>query len=153
MRGVNKVIVVGALGADPDVRYSAVGNAVTTISVATDEAWTDKTTGQTHKRTEWHRIVLFKRLAEIAAEYLRKGSPVYIEGSIRTEKYQDRQTGQDRYSTQIVARDLQLLGARTSGAGQAARPSASASDTNTSAVAGAVADEVPFARSELERLP
>lgn len=111
-RGVNKVILVGALGADPETRYMPSGGAVTNISVATSEQWTDKQSGQKQERTEWHRVTLFNRLGEIAAEYLKKGSQVYIEGSIRTDKYQDKASGQDRYSTQIIASNMQLLGVR-----------------------------------------
>jgi len=117
-RGVNKVILVGNLGADPDVRYSASGSAVTNISIATSESWNDKKTGERQERTEWHRVTLFSRLGEIAGEYCRKGSQVYIEGSLRTDKYQDKKTGEDRYSTSIVANNLQLLGGRGDGQGQ-----------------------------------
>ena len=114
-RGVNKVIIVGNIGADPEVRYMPSGGAVTNISIATSEQWTDKASGQKQERTEWHRVTLFNRLGEIAGEYLKKGSQVYIEGSIRTDKYQDKNTGEDRYSTQIIARDMQLLGGRSDG--------------------------------------
>jgi len=114
-RGVNKVILVGNLGADPEVRYMPSGGAVTSISIATSEQWTDKSSGQKQERTEWHRVTLFNRLGEIAGEYLRKGSQVYIEGSIRTDKYQDKNTGEDRYSTQIIANNMQLLGSRADG--------------------------------------
>lgn len=114
-KGVNKVILVGNLGKDPEVRYSASGSAVTNITIATSEQWTDKQSGQKQERTEWHRVVLFNRLGEIAGEYLRKGSQVYIEGSLRTRKWQD-QSGQDRYTTEIVANEMQMLGGR-SGAG------------------------------------
>jgi len=109
-RGVNKVILVGNLGADPEVRYMPSGGAVANISIATSEQWTDKASGQKQERTEWHRVTLFNRLGEIAGEYLKKGSQVYIEGSIRTDKYQDKTTGEDRYSTQIIANNMQLLG-------------------------------------------
>jgi single-strand DNA-binding protein len=112
-RGVNKVIIVGNVGADPEVRYMPSGGAVTTISIATSEQWTDKASGQKQERTEWHRVTLFNRLGEIANEYLKKGAQVYIEGSIRTDKYQDKNTGEDRYATQIIARDMQLIGGRT----------------------------------------
>ena len=114
-RGVNKVILVGNLGADPDTRYMPNGGAVTTFSVATSEAWKDKQTGQQQERTEWHRVAIFGRLAEIAGEYLRKGSKVYLEGSLRTRKWQDQQTGQDRWSTDIVANEMQLLDSRSGG--------------------------------------
>lgn len=107
-RGVNKVIIIGNLGADPEVRYMPSGSAVTNIRVATSEGWKDKQTGENQERTEWHRIVFFNRLAEIASEYLRKGSKVYIEGSLRTNKWQD-QSGNERYTTEIIANSMQML--------------------------------------------
>lgn len=107
-RGINKVILIGNVGGDPDVRYLPNGNAVTTLSIATSETWKDKTTGEKQDRTEWHRVVCFNRLGEIAGEYVRKGSKLYIEGSLRTRKWQDQQ-GQDRYTTEIVASDIQML--------------------------------------------
>ncbi|MBT8058298.1 MAG: single-stranded DNA-binding protein [Xanthomonadales bacterium] len=110
-RGINKVILVGNLGADPETRYTANGAAITNIRVATSESWRDKQTGENQERTEWHRVVFFSRLAEIAGEYLRKGSQVYIEGSLRTRKWQG-QDGQDRYTTEIVANEMQMLGGR-----------------------------------------
>lgn len=110
-RGVNKVILVGNIGQDPEIRYMPSGGAVTNISVATSETWKDKQSGQAQERTEWHRVVFFNRLAEIAGEYLRKGSKIYIEGSLRTRKWQDQQ-GQDRYSTEIVASEMQMLDSR-----------------------------------------
>ena len=113
-RGVNKVILVGNLGADPETRYTASGTAVTNIRLATTDSWRDKQSGERQERTEWHRVVFFSRLAEIAAEYLRKGSQCYIEGQIRTRKWQG-QDGQDRYSTEIVANEMQMLGARGGG--------------------------------------
>ncbi|MEH6591287.1 MAG: single-stranded DNA-binding protein [Halioglobus sp.] len=115
-RGVNKVILVGNLGNDPESRYLPSGGAVTNITVATSETWKDKQTGQPQERTEWHRIVFFNRIAEIAAEYLRKGSKVYIEGSLRTRKWQDK-SGQDRYTTEIVANEMQMLDSRGGGQG------------------------------------
>ena len=108
MRGVNKVIIIGNLGADPEARQFNNGSSVTNISVATSEQWTDKQSGEKREATEWHRISLFNRLGEIAAQYLRKGSKVYIEGSLRTRKYQD-QSGQDRYVTEIRAEQMQML--------------------------------------------
>ncbi len=110
-RGVNKVILVGNLGNEPEQKSLPSGGAVTNISVATSESWKDKQTGQQQERTEWHRVVFFNRLAEIAGQYLNKGSKVYIEGSLRTRKWQD-QNGQDRYSTEIVASEMQMLDSR-----------------------------------------
>jgi len=118
-RGVNKVILVGNLGKDPDMKYTASGAAIANITVATSESWNDKQTGEKQERTEWHRVVFFRRLAEIVGEYLRKGSQVYIEGKLQTRKWQD-QNGQDRYTTEIVASEMQMLGARGGDAG--ARP-------------------------------
>lgn len=114
-RGVNKVILVGNLGQDPEVRYTANGAAVANITVATSEQWTDRQSGQKQEKTEWHRVVLFGRLGEIAGEYLRKGSQVYLEGKLQTRKWQD-QNGQDRYTTEIVANEMQMLGGRGGGA-------------------------------------
>jgi single-strand DNA-binding protein len=115
-RGVNKVILIGNLGKDPETRYMPNGKPVTSFSIATSETWTDRQTGDKQERTEWHNIVMFEKLAEIAAEYLRKGSQVYIEGSLRTRKWQDKD-GKDRYTTEIVARDMQMLGGRGGAAG------------------------------------
>lgn len=117
-RGVNKVILIGNVGQDPEVKYMPSGGAVTNISIATSETWKDKNTGQPQERTEWHRVVFFNRLGEIAGEYLRKGSKVYIEGALRTRKWQ-AQDGTDRYTTEIVANEMQMLDGRgdnTSGA-------------------------------------
>ena len=116
MAGVNKVIIVGNLGNDPEVRYSNNGAAIANISVATSDSWKDKNTGERQERTEWHRIVMFNRLGEIAGEYLKKGSKVYIEGKLQTRKWQDQQ-GQDRYSTEIVADQMQMLDSRGGGMG------------------------------------
>ncbi len=113
-RGINKVIIVGNCGQDPETKYLPTGNAVTTISVATSETWTDKESDVKHERTEWHRIVFFNRLAEIAGEYLRKGSQVYVEGRLQTRKWQD-QAGQDRYTTEIIANEMQMLGSSGNG--------------------------------------
>ncbi|SHG19292.1 single-strand DNA-binding protein [Microbulbifer donghaiensis] len=111
-RGINKVILIGNLGNDPETKYMPSGGAVTNVSLATSETWKDKQTGQQQERTEWHRVVFFNRLAEIAGEYLRKGSKVYIEGSLRTRKWQDKNSGQDRYTTEIVASEMQMLDGR-----------------------------------------
>ncbi|MDN5870405.1 MAG: single-stranded DNA-binding protein [Nitrococcus sp.] len=110
-RGVNKVILIGNLGADPDVRYMPSGNAVTNIRLATTDQWRDRESGERQERTEWHRVVFFSRRAEIAGEYLRKGSKVYIEGRLQTRKWQG-QDGQDRYTTEIVANEMQMLDSR-----------------------------------------
>ncbi|MBU2678059.1 MAG: single-stranded DNA-binding protein [Gammaproteobacteria bacterium] len=110
-RGINKVIIVGNLGQDPETRYMPSGSAVTNFTVATNESWKDKQTGEQKDRTEWHRVAMFNRLAEIAAEYLRKGSQVYIEGKLRTRKWQG-QDGNDRYTTEIIADEMQMLGSR-----------------------------------------
>ena len=110
-RGINKVILVGNLGADPETRYMPSGSAVTNLSVATSESWKDKQTGEQTERTEWHKVVMFDRLAEVAAEYLRKGSQVYIEGKLQTRKWQDRD-GNDRWTTEIRANEMQMLGVR-----------------------------------------
>ena len=117
-RGVNKVILLGNLGADPETRYTASGSAVTNIRLATTDSWRDRQSGEQQERTEWHRVVFFSRLAEIAAEYLRKGSQCYIEGRIQTRKWQG-QDGQDRYTTEIVASEMQMLGSRGAGGGGA----------------------------------
>lgn len=128
-RGINKVILIGNLGADPEVRYTAGNNAVCNLSVATSESWRDKQTGEMQEKTEWHRVVLFSRLGEIAGEYLKKGSKVYIEGRLQTRKWQG-QDGQDRYTTEIVANEMQMLDGRTGAApmdeGGYARPQRSA---------------------------
>ncbi|MCW8918007.1 MAG: single-stranded DNA-binding protein [Gammaproteobacteria bacterium] len=114
-KGINKVIIVGNLGKDPEVRYSAGGAAIANLTIATSEQWTDKQSGQKQEKTEWHRVVMFNRLGEIAGEYLKKGSQVYIEGKLQTRKWQDN-NGQDRYTTEIVANEMQMLGGRSGGA-------------------------------------
>jgi single-strand DNA-binding protein len=110
-RGVNKVILVGNLGKDPEIKYTASGTAIANLTLATSESWNDKQSGEKVEKTEWHRVVAFQRLAEIMGEYLRKGSQVYIEGKLQTRKWQD-QNGQDRWTTEVVANDMQMLGAR-----------------------------------------
>ena len=116
-RGINKVILIGNVGKDPETRYLPSGGGVTNINVATSESWKDKNTGEQQERTEWHRVVFFNRLAEIAGEYLKKGAKVYIEGSLRTRKWQG-QDGQDRYTTEIVCSEMQMLDSRNSGGQQ-----------------------------------
>ena len=108
-RGVNKVILIGNLGKDPEVRYTPSGLAIANITLATSESWKDKQSGEAQERTEWHRIVFYQRLAEIAGEYLRKGSKVYVEGRLQTRKWVDKNTGQDRYTTEIIADNMQML--------------------------------------------
>ncbi|BAU56391.1 single-stranded DNA-binding protein [Halorhodospira halochloris] len=114
-RGVNKVILIGNLGRDPEVRYTASGSAVANVSLATTDTWRDRQTGEQQERTEWHRVVFFNRLGEIVGEYLRKGSKVYVEGRLQTRKWQD-QNGQDRYTTEIIASEMQMLDSRGAGA-------------------------------------
>lgn len=120
MRGVNKMILVGTLGKDPEQRYLPNGKAVANLSVATSEQWKDKQSGEQQERTEWHRVSMFGRLAEIAAEYLRKGSQVYLEGKLQTRKWQDKE-GKDRYTTEIVADEMQMLGGKRGEAKQEAQ--------------------------------
>ncbi len=149
-RGVNKVILIGHLGRDPEVRYMPSGGAVANVTIATTEQWKDKQTGENQERTEWHNVVFYQRLAEIVGEYLKKGSQVYIEGRLRTRKWQDKE-GRDRYTTEIIANDMQMLGSRGGGtasynSGQpAARPAAS---KPAAATAGGVDedfdDDIPF---------
>lgn len=117
-RGINKVILIGNLGADPETKYMPSGNAVTNVNLATTDNWKDKQSGEMQERTEWHRVVFFNRLAEIAGEYLRKGSKVYVEGRLQTRKWQD-QSGQDRFSTEIVAGEMQMLDSRGGSGDQA----------------------------------
>lgn len=149
-RGINKVILVGHLGRDPEIRYSANGQAIANVSVATSESWKDKNTGEKQERTEWHRVVFFGRLAEIAGEYLKKGSQVYVEGRLQTRKWQDKE-GNDRYTTEVVANDMQMLGSRAGGGvpagdynqdpgpGAAQKPA-----TAGSSVAEDFDDDIPF---------
>jgi single-strand DNA-binding protein len=144
-RGVNKVILIGNLGQDPETRYMPSGGAVTNLRIATNESWKDKQTGELQERTEWHRVVMFERLAEIAAEYLRKGSQVYIEGTLRTRKWQDKD-GNDRYTTEIRANEMQMLGGR-SGAGAPAMDRSRDEQSPAPARAGVADDfddDIPF---------
>lgn len=151
-KGINKVIIIGNLGRDPEVRYMPSGGAVTTLSLATSESWKDKQSGETQEHTEWHRVVMFNRLAEIAGEYLRKGSKLYIEGSLRTRKWQDK-SGQEKYTTEIVASEMQMLdgrgasGATSPGGFEAAEPmgqSGSKASAPASTGADAFDDDIPF---------
>lgn len=158
-RGINKVIIVGNLGQDPEVKYMPSGGAVCNITVATSESWNDKTSGEKQERTEWHRIVFYRKLAEIAGEYLRKGSQVYVEGKLTTRKWQD-QGGADRSTTEIIANEMQMLGGRGSASSGGASSSGSpgfennqasakpAASSNAPAPAGGMADDfdddIPF---------
>jgi len=156
MPSVNKVILIGHLGRDPDVRYSPDGAAICNMSVATTSTWKDKATGERREETEWHRVVMYNRQAEIAGEYLRKGRPVYIEGRLKTRKWQDRETRADRYSTEIIADQMQMLGGRD--ASQQGGHAADAPDgtdsrprqnpTSSQPAGGSLAsmdDDIPFA--------
>ena len=146
-RGINKVILVGNLGNDPDVRYMPNGEAVANVSVATTESWKDKQTGEKQERTEWHRVVMFRRLGEIAGEYLKKGSQVYIEGKLQTRKWQDK-NGNDRYTTEIVASDMQMLGGRGGSAGFAGEQTPAPQQAAVAGGGGSSApdfdDDIPF---------
>lgn len=149
-RGINKAIIVGNLGADPEVRQTGGGTVVANLRIATTEVWKDKQTGDAKEQTEWHAVVLFGKLAEIAGQYLRKGAQVYLEGRIRTRKWQDK-SGADRYTTEIVASELQMLGGRTGGVGAvdgggSARAPAPAAPAAAQQVAPAadLDDEIPF---------
>ncbi len=147
-RGINKVILIGNLGNDPDVRYTAGGAAVSNISLATTEAWKDRESGEQQERTEWHRVVFFGRLAEIVAEYLKKGSQVYIEGKLQTRKWTDKD-GNDRYTTEIVANEMQMLGSRSGGgdyskSAPAEEPPAARQATAKAADENFVDDDIPF---------
>jgi len=160
MASVNKVILVGNLGRDPEVRFTPDGSAVCNISIATTSAWKDKASGQRREETEWHRIVFYNRLAEVAGEYLRKGRPVYIEGRLKTRKWQDKTTGQDRYATEIICEQMQMLGGRDENSSQpstAPQPKSSAPNAYEAAKNGSMAyvkqlaqaggfddDDIPF---------
>jgi single-strand DNA-binding protein len=142
-RGINKVILVGNVGKDPETRYMPNGKAVTNFSVATSDGWTDKQTGDKQERTEWHNVVLFEKLAEIASQYLRKGSQVYIEGSLRTRKWQDKE-GKDRYTTEIVGREMQMLGGRSGSTGGGSTESSAPASSSPPADDGGFDDDIPF---------
>ncbi len=152
-RGVNKVILVGNLGNDPDMRYTAGGAAVANISIATAESWRDKESGEQQERTEWHRVVFFGRLAEIVGEYLRKGSQIYVEGRLQTRKWTDKE-GQDKYTTEIVANEMQMLGGKSGGSAnyesapqsqpQKSNAPAPAAPSSNPAPADDFDDDIPF---------
>ncbi|HHI76993.1 MAG TPA: single-stranded DNA-binding protein [Gammaproteobacteria bacterium] len=151
-RGVNKVILIGNLGQDPEVRYMPNGGAVCNITVATSEVWKDKNTGEQQERTEWHRVVMFRRLAEIAGEYLRKGSKVYLEGRLQTRKWQD-QNGNDRWTTEIIADEMQMLDSRGGGsaefaprqpAAQSSQQGQGQSQPSAPPVDNSYDDDIPF---------
>jgi single-strand DNA-binding protein len=154
-RGINKVILIGNLGNDPEVRYTPNGSAVATISVATTDSWRDKASGEQQERTEWHRVVFFNRLAEIVGEYLKKGSKIYVEGALRTRKWQDK-NNVERYTTEIVANEMQMLDSRGGNAGhyEKAAPASSASSSAASldmgssdlppSNSGTIDDDIPF---------
>jgi single-strand DNA-binding protein len=148
-RGVNKAILIGHLGRDPEVRYSASGSAIANISLATSDSWKDRQSGEAQERTEWHRVVFFGKLAEIAGEYLKKGSQVYVEGRLQTRKWQDQQ-GQDRYTTEIVANEMTMLGGRGGPSGPASRdefdqaPPSESAPADKSDTPGDFDDDIPF---------
>ena len=152
-RGINKVILIGNLGNDPDVRYTSGGSPIANVNLATSDAWRDKETGDMQERTEWHRVVFFSRLAEIVSEYLRKGSKIYVEGRLQTRKWQDRD-GNDRYTTEVVANEMQMLDGRTAprepvpAAAPARKPAganAPVPQANTTGDGGEfVDDDIPF---------
>ncbi|HTM64245.1 MAG TPA: single-stranded DNA-binding protein [Gammaproteobacteria bacterium] len=142
-RGVNKVILIGNMGKDPEMRYTPNGVAVANLTLATSESWKDKTSGENVERTEWHRVVMFQRLAEIAGEYLRKGSKIYVEGRLQTRKWQDKTSGQDRYTTEIVADTMQMLDSK-GGAGAPAERSSAAPAAETAPALDTFDDDVPF---------
>ena len=155
-RGINKVILIGNLGADPEVRYMPSGGAIANLRLATTDSWRDKQTGEQQDRTEWHRVVCFGRLGEIAGEYLKKGAKIYIEGRLQTRKWQD-QNGQDRYSTEIVANDMQMLDSRGGGgmgapadnfggssSGGSSQPRSTGGASSTAAGFDDFDDDIPF---------
>ena len=143
MKGINKVIIVGNLGADPDSRAMPSGNAVTNISVATSESWNDRETGEKQEKTEWHRVVFFNRLAEIAAQYLKKGSQVYVEGKLQTRKWEDKE-GNERWTTEVVANQMQMLGDRMSNDMSNDNASSSQSSSDNDFSTDDFDDDIPF---------
>ena len=142
-RGVNKVIIIGNLGQDPEVKYMPNGTAVANITVATSESWKDKNTGEQVEKTEWHRVVFFKRLAEVVGEYLHKGSKIYIEGKLKTRKWQDK-NGADHWTTEIIASEMQMLDSRGEGQHSSASQQPSASQSAPAPANNDFDDEIPF---------
>ena len=142
--GINKVIIVGNLGQDPEIKYTAGGAAVTTLSIATSDSWKDKDSGMDQERTEWHRVVLWRRLAEVAGEYLKKGAKVYIEGQLQTRKWE--QEGRTRYTTEIIARDMQFLDSRGSSNNESTQKSSEMNDQPAAEVPDSAIDDddIPF---------
>jgi len=147
-RGINKVILVGNLGRDPETRYTPDGAAVTNLALATSESWKDKQSGEMQERTEWHRVVMYGRLAEIASEYLKKGAKIYVEGKLRTSKWQDKTTGADKYSTDIIASEMQMLDGKGSNSGgysaPASQPASRNDDMPEMGASDAFDDDIPF---------
>lgn len=145
-RGVNKVILIGNLGRDPEMRYTPEGTAIANLTLATSESWKDKQTGEPVERTEWHRIVMYRRLAEIAGEYLRKGSKIFIEGRLQTRKWQDKNTGQDRYTTEIVGDNMQMLDSKGAGGNEGGyeKAASSSSALDNAPAMDSFNDDIPF---------
>lgn len=144
-RGINKVILIGNLGKDPEVRYTPSGLAVANVTLATSESWKDKQSGEMQERTEWHRVVFYQRLAEIVGEYLRKGSKVYVEGRLQTRKWQDKNTGTDRYTTEIIADTMQMLDSKGGGNDSSyEKPAAATATAETAPALETFDDEIPF---------
>ncbi len=146
-RGVNKVILIGNLGKDPEVRYSSTGSAIANITLATSESWKDKQTGENVEKTEWHRVVFYQRLAEIVGEYLRKGAKIYVEGRLQTRKWQDKTTGQERYTTEIIGDNMQMLDSKGSSAGNTTtfeKPMAVNASPEAAPALDGFDDDIPF---------
>ena len=145
-RGVNKVILVGNLGKDPEVRYGANGNAVANATLATSESWKDKTSGEKQEKTEWHKLVFFGKTAEIAGQYLKKGAQIYVEGKLQTRKWQNKE-GADQYTTEVVVSEMQMLGSRPTGTQEATAPEVQTESAGGGG-GGAFDDDIPFAQYE-----
>lgn len=146
-RGVNKVILIGNLGRDPEVRYTPNGVAVANVTLATSESWKDKQSGEMQERTEWHRVVFYQRLAEIVGEYLSKGSKIFVEGRLQTRKWQDKNTGQDRYSTEIIADNMQMLDSKGGSNSNYEKPAAATGTSDANAAPPTLDtfdDDIPF---------